>query len=119
MGGGTKGLGESLVPGPTHSSSVKEGRPRATTLLPAGRMRAAPESMREFSLQRTAATCGRGTWRTKRPLAASHHCPWPWHPLRLLFLEDRDVSQSSAVSRTVAVVGVCPVSALSPCAPGA
>eukprot|EP00962_Isochrysis_galbana_P048567 scaffold20310_cov125-Isochrysis_galbana.AAC.20 len=52
-------------PRPAHSSSLKEedGRPCATTRLPAGRMRAALESMREFSRHMTAAT-----WRTKRLL---------------------------------------------------
>lgn len=36
------------MPGPTHSSSLKEERQRATTRLPTGRMRSALESMLSF-----------------------------------------------------------------------
>eukprot|EP00962_Isochrysis_galbana_P025789 scaffold7977_cov128-Isochrysis_galbana.AAC.2 len=58
-------LGAGEVARPAHSSSLEEEEdgPRATTRLPAGRMRAALESMREFSRHMTAAT-----WRTKRLL---------------------------------------------------
>eukprot|EP00962_Isochrysis_galbana_P020481 scaffold5981_cov141-Isochrysis_galbana.AAC.10 len=64
-----------------HSSSLEEEEdgPRATTRLPAGRMRAALESMREFSRHMAAAT-----WRTKRLLRWRTSQPSP--PLALASL---------------------------------
>jgi hypothetical protein len=56
-----------------------EDRPRATTRLPAGRMRAVLESMRDFSRRMTAATC-----RTKRLLRLRTSQPSP--PLALASL---------------------------------
>eukprot|EP00962_Isochrysis_galbana_P056818 scaffold28954_cov144-Isochrysis_galbana.AAC.1 len=81
---------------PAHSSSLEEEEdgPRATTRLPAGRMRAALESLREFSRHMTAATL------SESALSGGTALVWPWRGARCLapFVPGASCSRASVSS---------------------